>query len=68
MAISVSGDEIPEEEVLVDAVREALGRGTAKINILNGFTVRTDSTVQVVTGPVLGEVSTDTANLLLEVC
>ena len=42
VAITISGDEIPEDDVLVGAVREALERGTTKITILNGFTVRTD--------------------------
>ena len=64
--ITVSGD-LPDESVLLDRLREAVAMGRKTINIINGFVVDTDSSVSVLFGPVLGEVTTDSAIIMLEV-
>ena len=42
----ITGNEIPEETVLLQRLREALAAGTKKVNIINGYVVNTDSTVR----------------------
>ena len=58
---------IPDEDLLLERIREALARGTRKINIINGFEVHTDSSVSVLCGPVLGEITSNSAVVMLEV-
>ena len=66
-SLAITGDEIPDESVLLSRVHEALNRGSKRINIINGYVVDTNSYVRVTVGPVLGEVTTDKAILMLEV-
>ena len=66
-SLTITGDETPDESVLLSRIREALNRGSKKINIINGYVVDTNSMVKVSIGPVLGEVTTDKAILMLEV-
>ncbi len=40
---------------------------TRKVSVINGYQVETDSGVRLLTGPVVGEVTADAANILLEV-
>ena len=65
--LHVSGDEIPDESVLLKRLQEALNRGTKKVNIVNGYVVDTDSSINIQVGPILGEVTTDSAIAMIEV-
>lgn len=59
--------EIPDEDSIVEWVREALTRGTRKINIISGFVVECNRSVSVLCGPVLGEITSDSAVVMLEI-
>ena len=65
--LHVSGDEIPDESVLLKRLQEALNRGTKKVNIVNGYVVDTDSSINIQVGPILGEVTTNSAIAMIEV-
>ena len=65
-SLAVSGVEIPNELVLVQRLKNALKSGKKKLNIINGFEVETDSHVRITTGPVIGEVTADSAVVMLE--
>ena len=65
--VAVSGDEIPEESVLLQRLQEALSRGSTHVNIINGYVVDTNSSVRLIVGPVLGEITTNTAIIMIEV-
>ncbi len=41
--------------------------GSRKVNVIRGLSVETDSTVRLLTGPVVGEVTAQSAVILLEV-
>ena len=66
LSLAVSGVEIPNELVLVQRLKNALKSGKKKLNIINGFEVETDSHVRITTGPVIGEVTADSAVVMLE--
>ena len=66
-SLAITGDETPDESILLSRIKEALNRGSKRINIINGYVVDTNSMVNVSIGPVLGEVTTDKAILMLEV-
>ena len=66
-SLAVSGDEIPDESVLLTRLKEELDKGNKKINIINGYVVDTDSYVNVSVGPVLGEITTNHATVMIEV-
>ena len=59
--------EFPDEDSLLERVREALTRGMKKINIINGFVVECNSSVSVLCGPILGEVTSNSAIVMFEV-
>ena len=65
-SLAVAGVEIPNELVLVQRLKNALESGKKKLNIINGFEVETDSHVRITTGPVIGEVTADSAVVMLE--
>ena len=65
--LNVIGDEIPDESVLLRRLQEALHRGTKKVNIINGYVVDTNSSVRMLVGPVLGEITTNHAIVMIEV-
>lgn len=65
--VAVSGSIDIDESVLIARVKEAISRGSKKVNIINGFAVDTDSNVNVLTGPILGEITAKSAVVLLEV-
>ena len=65
--VTVSGEEIPEESVLLQRLQEALTRGTTRVNIINGYVVDTDSSVNMTIGPVLGEITSNKAIIMIEV-
>ena len=65
-SLAVTGDEIPNELVLVQRLKDALKSGTKKLNIIHGFEVETDSHVRISTGPVIGEVTANSAVIMLE--
>ena len=65
-SLAVAGVEIPNELVLVERLKNALKTGKKKLNIINGFEVETDSHVRITTGPVIGEVTADSAVIMLE--
>ena len=67
VAVTVSGSLDIDDSVLIARVKEALSRGSKKVNIINGFSVDTDSNVNVLTGPILGEITAKSAVVLLEV-
>ena len=66
-SVSVTGDEIPEESELLSRLKQALNRNTRRINIINGYVMDTDSSVRMSVGPVIGEVTTNKALLMIEV-
>ena len=43
--LTITGTINVDESVLVTRVREALARGTNKVDIINGYNVETDSNV-----------------------
>ena len=65
-SLAVAGVEIPNELVLVQRLKNALKSGKKKLNIINGFEVETDSHVRITTGPVIGEVTADSAVIMVE--
>ena len=65
-SLAVAGVEIPNELVLVQRLKNALNSGKKKLNIINGFEVETDSHVRITMGPVIGEVTADSAVIMLE--
>ena len=65
--LTITGTINVEESVLISRVREALARGTKKVDIINGFQVETDSNVDILTGPICGEITATSAVILLEV-
>jgi hypothetical protein len=65
--LTITGSVNVDESILVARVREALAKGSRKVNIINGFSVETDSNVDVLTGPILGEITAKSAVVLLEV-
>ena len=67
MSLEVSGVMDMDESILVARVKEAISKGSKKVNIINGYNVNTDSSVRVLTGPILGEITTKSAVVLLEV-
>ena len=60
-------EEIPEESILLQRLQEALKQGTTRVNIINGYVVDTDSSVRLSVGPVLGEITSNTAIMMIEV-
>ena len=66
-SVTVTGDEIPEESVLLERLQNALHRGSKKVNIINGYVVDTNSSVRMTLGPVLGEITGNNAIILIEV-
>ena len=66
-SVHISGDEIPDESILLERLKEALRRGTTHVNIINGYVVATDSSVNLTVGPVLGEVTANSAIVMFEV-
>ena len=66
-SLAITGNEVPEESILLSRIKEALNRGSKRINIINGYVVDTNSMVNVNIGPVLGEITTNKAILMLEV-
>ena len=66
-SVAVTGDEIPDQDAILSKVTEALNRGNKRINIINGYCVNTNSMVRISMGPALGEITTTTATMLLEV-
>ena len=66
-SVTVTGDEIPEESILLQRLQEALKQGTTRVNIINGYVVDTDSSVRLSVGPVLGEITATTAIMMIEV-
>ena len=66
-SVSVAGEMNIDESVLLARLKEALERGSKNVNLINGFAVDTDRDVQLLTGPVLGEIISTTAVILLEV-
>ena len=65
--VTIIGDNIPDESTLVSRLYEALHKGTKKVNIINGYVVDTNSTVRMLVGPVLGEITSNHAILMIEV-
>ena len=65
--LAITGEEIPDENTILSKVIEALNRGNKRINIINGYSVNTNSMVRISMGPVLGEITTNKAIMLLEV-
>ena len=65
--LAVTGSEIPDSNAILLKVIEALNRGNKRINIINGYSVNTNSMVRISMGPVLGEITTNKAIMLLEV-
>ena len=65
-SLAVAGVEIPNELVLVQRLKNALKSGKKTLNIINGFEVEMDSHVRITTGPVIGEVTADSAVVMLE--
>ena len=59
--------EIPDEDCLVEWVREALTQGKRKINIIDGCVVECNRSVSVLCGPIVGEVTSNSAVVMLEV-
>ena len=66
-SVTVTGDEIPEESILLQRLQEALKQGNTRVNIINGYVVDTDSSVRLSVGPVLGEITSTTAIMMIEV-
>ena len=66
-SVTVTGDEIPEESILFQRLQEALKQGTTRVNIINGYVVDTNSSVRLSVGPVLGEITSTTAIMMVEV-
>ena len=66
-SVDISGDEIPDESILLARLQEALSRGTTKVNIISGYVVDTDSSVRLTVGPVLGEITSNNAIVMIEV-
>ncbi len=66
-SLSIGGSNVPDESVLVQRVREALSRGSRRVDVIDGFLVDTNSNVRVMLGPVVGDVTATTAVILLEV-
>ena len=66
-SVNVTGEEIPDESVLLERLQEALKKGNKKVNIINGYLVDTDSSVRLTVGPVLGEITSNSAIILIEV-
>ena len=66
-SVTVTGDEIPEESILLQRLQEALKQGTTRVNIINGYVVDTDSSVRLSVGPVLGEITSNNAIMMIEV-
>ena len=66
-SLHISGDEIPDESILLARLQEALSRGTTNVNIINGYVVDTDSSVRLTVGPVLGEITANSAIFMIEV-
>ena len=66
-SVAVTGEEIPDQDAILSKVTEALNRGNKRINIINGYCVNTNSMVRISMGPALGEITTTTATMLLEV-
>ena len=66
-SLTVTGEETPDESILLSCLQEALQKGTKKVNIINGYVIDTDSSVQLSLGPVLGEISSSHAIVLIEV-
>jgi hypothetical protein len=54
--LSVAGSHVPDEASLTTRVREALARGSRRLAVVDGYLADTDSSVRVLTGPVVGEV------------
>lgn len=65
--VFIEGGADWEESILVGKVQRALRRGSTKIHIIHGYVVDTNSDVRILTGPVIGEVTTNSAFILLEV-
>ena len=65
--VAITGEEIPDKDAIYSKVIEALNRGNKRINIINGYCVNTNSMVRISMGPVLGEITTTKAIMLLEV-
>ena len=65
--VTVTGEEIPEESILLQRLQEALKRGNTHVNIINGYIVNTNSTVNLTIGPVLGEITANKAIVMIEV-
>ena len=66
-SLNVTGEEIPDESILLERLQEALKKGTKKVNIINGYLVDTDSSVRLTFGPVLGKITSNSAIILIEV-
>ncbi len=62
-SVHISGDEIPDESILLERLKEALRRGTTRVNIINGYVVDTNSSVNLTVGP-FWEKSQQTVQLL----
>ena len=65
--LEVSGVVDIDESILVSRIKEAISKGSKKIHIINGYSVNTNSNVRVLTGPILGEITSNSAVVLLEV-
>ena len=65
--VTVSGEDIPDDSILLQRLQEALTRGTTRVNIINGYVVDTDSSVNLTIGPVLGEITANKAIVMIEV-
>ena len=66
-SLAITGDENPEDSVLLSRLKEALKKDTKKINIINGYVVDTKSNVRMTVGPVLGEITDNYALMMIEV-
>ena len=57
--LTITGTINVDESVLVTRVREALARGTNKVDIINGYNVETDSNVDILTEPIVCQKAMD---------
>ena len=65
--LTITGNIAVDESVLVARVREALAKGSKRVDIINGFPVDTNNKVDILTGPICGEITATSAIILLEV-
>ena len=65
--VAITGEDLPDQDAILSKVIDALNRGNKRINIINGYCVNTNSMVRISMGPVLGEITTTKATMLLEV-